>query len=93
MTEAEKSRLDALDAFLASAGWQLLREHAKAEWGPAAAWQKLESLSGDDRDRIARIKFTNEQVGALMDWPQQERDRLKRRAQTLEPSMSRGGYR
>ncbi len=100
MTDDDKARFEALDALLGSRGYAIWRDYVKAEWASGACWRKaIEEADGStDKDAltaaILKVKYTNEQLGALMDWPQQEHARLKRQLQPpAEPSMSRGGYR
>lgn len=81
-------RIDALEALLASPGWQLYYERAKAEWGPSACWRKVKEQNGE----LAKVDYTNEQVGQLLEWPAQELMRLKRQVQPApELTFSRRG--
>ena len=87
---------DALDALLKSEGWRLFAEHAKAEWGPGACWRKAKAVTASSisqNEAIERIDYTNQQVGELMEWPQQQMLKLRREAAlaSREPAMSRRG--
>lgn len=80
-------RADALQAMVDSEGWRLFKAHVVAEWAPARCWVRVKEADGD----LAKIDYTNVQVGQLMDWPLLEITREKRAEQTKEPTLSRRG--
>lgn len=80
-------RRDVLEALLNHPGWALFYAHAKEEWGASGCWRKAKEQNLD----LAKIDYTNQEIGALLEWPKHELDRLKRQETPIEPSLSRRG--
>lgn len=86
-------RAAALESLVSHPGWQAFFEHAKEEWGPAGCWRKAKEMREVDPVLgVQKIDYTNEQVGRLLAWPQDELARLMRAEASAEPALSRGGY-
>ena len=85
---------DALEALLASAGWRVFHEHAMAEWSASACWRRTTQISPTGIPPafdMAKVAYTNEEVGKLMRWPADELARLRRAEQQPEASIGRRG--
>ena len=84
---------DALEALLASAGWRVFYEHVLAEWSASACWRRavVPTASVSDVNMMAKVVYTNEEVGKLMRWPADELARLRRAEQQPETSLGRRG--
>ncbi len=103
---AEEQEQDAVEALPAlrelvqSAGWQLLKAQALAEWGPAGYGREMQRALasvpvGPDRPyelaRIAeQVDNTAKAVNALIRWPDEE---IKKLAPAKKPSRWMPGVR
>ena len=85
-------RIEVFESLLQHPGWSLFIEHVKTEWGPAACWRKAR----EKQFNCDLVDYCNGQIGALVEWPKQERDRLHRQAHNPvydQGGQVRGGYR
>lgn len=95
MTE---SAVEALEDLLARPGWRLFWDHVKSEWGPTGHQfqaQMDQALDLTDNDAAAsqarQIRSAQKVIAGLMQWPQEEINRVKRQTETKEPSLTRRG--
>jgi hypothetical protein len=79
-------------------GWRLFREHVDHEWGPRGVryMSELEKAldltdPGTAASQARQIVSARKVVDALMGWPTDELQRLKRAEQKPELTMSRRG--
>lgn len=80
-------RADILESLLQHPGWKLFLDHVKSEWSPAACWRKVREEAGD----LAKVDYTNGQVGLLVEWPAQEMAKERRERPMALPMSRRGG--
>ncbi len=95
------SDVEDLEGLVASPGFLLLKNRAKAQWGPTAFNARVsQAIVRADTDEtfnlakeLAKLQFAQQEINALVSWPQQELDaHAKQLAKAAEPvSMMRGG--
>jgi hypothetical protein len=84
---------NALRDLLQSRGWQLLKEQAEREWGPAGYGRRLEEAlatvdAGPDRayavtETVDRVRATARAVSQILAWPSEQ---LRTAAPAKQPS-------
>lgn len=83
---------DALEALIAHPGWRLFDEYVRKEWAGAGYGRKVKDAVSHARTHgedaaaaVDKVDYANDQIGALIGWPKQEAQRLKRQETESDP--------